>query len=251
MKNSLSKLPVLVFLLFVSFINVYSQEEKKCYTDSIFTISKEEMFLNISQYNLKEGKDSVLVDNNKFRNIYTLNNNFLEIDKSIVDKLIKVEKLLTYNLNGKIKRIYFYNIYQNNSDYFRSTDLFKNLIFDDTGNLIQEIDTDKGYTICWQEAIEICKKLIGKRELKKYNIKDFALRRADLNDRPNDTPLWIVSPIAKNKDGSDYESDYENKYFKDKKGSLAYHIDGLTGKLLRKRVSHTEGGYLTITKDVK
>ncbi|WP_281322241.1 hypothetical protein [Flavobacterium aestivum] len=187
--------------------------------------------MNIDINELKKG-ELVLIDNELYSVTYSLYSASRGVLNIKIDKQLGVVKYLDYSLEGKISQVSF-----NSSS--GEAKLFKEYDFDKEGNIVKEIDNDKGYTICWQEAIEICKKLIGERELRKYNIKDFALRRADLNDRPNDTPLWIVRPIARKEDGSVYENNLQDKYYKHNKGDLYYYIDGTTGKSKKKIMKWT------------
>jgi hypothetical protein len=230
MKNKFLK--ILIFFVCISHLKGYSQE-KKCHTDSIFTISKDEMFFDIDAHRteLKKG-DLIVVDRDLFSSTFYSIGNTGKTSNRKSYKLIGVDKYISYSSDGKIEYAYF-------SVTFGEANLFKAYTFDKNGNIVKTIDNDKGYIICWQEAIEICKKLVGRRELKKYNIKDFALRRADLNDRPNDTPLWIVKPISRKSDGSDYENNLEDKYYKHNKGDLYYYIDGITGKAKKKNTKWT------------
>jgi hypothetical protein len=191
------------------------------------------MFFDIDAHKIElEKGDLIVTDNDIFSNSFYNVGNIGEVSNRKWYKQLGIDKYIGYSVEGKIKYAYF-------NFSIGEAKLFKEYDFNKDGNIIKTIDTDKGYTICWQEAIEICKKLIGKRELRKYNIKDFALRRADLNDRPNDTPLWIVRPIARKEDGSVYENNLQDKYYKHNKGDLYYYIDGTTGKSKKKIMKWT------------
>lgn len=91
------------------------------------------------------------------------------------------------------------------------------------GNVTKEIDYEKGYTICWAEAIAIVKK-IAKKKIKKYGIQKFYAVHNNLNNTPKPKPLWYIGFM----DGNETYQEYYNK-----KGSIRYVIDGVTGKLLR------------------
>jgi hypothetical protein len=92
----------------------------------------------------------------------------------------------------------------------------------------------KHYNICWQQAIAFCKKLIGKKTIKKYNIKYFMLDRTNEREYPNSRAAWRVIPVATKKDGTEYESKFASKYYIHNGGNLRYYIDGVTGKLIKK-----------------
>jgi hypothetical protein len=218
-------------------------QEKSCYNDSIFRISKDEMVFNTEKYKtILEHKDLILFDNTIFSSTYTISNYSKKIINTKRNKLISVEKKIIYSsLDGKIESVSFNNYTIYNGNYSQGVNLFKEYTFDTNGNITETIDNEKGYAICWQEAIEICKKIIGKRKLKKYNIKTFAfMSRSDLNKNSNITPSWSLRPIAQKNDGSDYENEFVDKYFISNKGSLYYRINGVTGKLLKKITANTE-----------
>ena len=220
-------------------------QSNNCYADTIFNIRNEEMYLNTDKYKeviLK--KDSTIIINKNFEvRFIVLSNGIILNVKS--DKKLGIQKNITYSPNGKIQNVNFNN-YQGESS------IYKELNFNEKGEIISTLNYDKGYSICWSEAIEICKKLVGKKAIKKYAIQEFIImNRIDLNKYPNDKATWFVRPIAQGLNGKGYDNDSENKYFLHNKGNLWFHIDGADGKLVGKSIHWTEDGYLTKVKQLK
>ncbi|WP_158447902.1 hypothetical protein, partial [Aquimarina longa] len=81
------------------------------------------------------------------------------------------------------------------------------------------IDHEKGYTICWAEAIEIVKDEL-KEQLAQYDSVNYVLQRPDLNRTPDAPAIWSVG-IAPIPDDNNLETIYHK-------------IDGVTGKYLGK-----------------
>ena len=104
-------------------------------------------------------------------------------------------------------------MYKDASDY-----IGKKTEYDQQGNITKVIDHEKGYQICWAEAIEIVKK-IAKKDIKKYNITGFNLSHTNLNEYPKEKPVWRIS--------LDGNEEYEIKDTK------VYWIDGVTGKYIK------------------
>ena len=95
--------------------------------------------------------------------------------------------------------------------------------YDQQGKITKVIDYEKGYQICWLEAIEIVKQ-IAKKDINKYKVTSFNLLRNDLNEFPNLKPEWDVTLNG--------NEEYEEKSHS-KEGKKIYVIDGVTGKLIR------------------
>ncbi|MGG6230359.1 hypothetical protein [Tenacibaculum sp. SDUM215027] len=127
------------------------------------------------------------------------------------NKQIKIEKWLRYNPEGYLSRVKFQYL-NGNSNVYKETH------YDNQGNITKIIDYEKGYNICWAEAIAIVKK-IAKKEIEKYEITGFNLSHNNLNEFPNAKPEWQVT--------LDGNEEYELKDVK------VYRIDGVTGKFLR------------------
>ena len=96
--------------------------------------------------------------------------------------------------------------------------ILKETHYDEQGNITKVIDYEKGYAICWAEAIEIVKK-IAKRDIEKYEVTGFNLKHTNLNKFPNVKPEWVISLNG--------NEEYQRKPYK------FYHIDGVTGKFLK------------------
>lgn len=153
--------------------------------------------------------DFVEKDNSEFKNRYYKSD--VSITNKQTEKIFNIQKLIKYDLNGRIKFSYFIFL---NGDAKIGNETF----YDEQGNVLKTIDHEKGYNICWLEAIEIVKK-IAKKDIKKYEVTDFNLSRTDLIEFPNENPEWNVSLYG--------NEEYEER---DKK---VYVIDGRTGKFLR------------------
>ncbi|USD23866.1 hypothetical protein [Flagellimonas marinaquae] len=198
----------------VSIPKGYVANDNTChYNDPIFKINKEELTLNqniLNQLKNKEG-DLVLVDNESFKNEYYKfsNGGILNLK---TDKTLNIDKNIGFYPNGKIKYLFF----EYTNGYKK---IFKEFDYNEQGEITKVIDYEKGYNICWTEAIEIVKK-IAKKDIEKYKITQFNLPfRVDLNKFTNEKPEWGVM-LEKNEN-------YEPKENK------VYWIDGVTGKFLR------------------
>ena len=185
------------------------------YDDDIFKVSKEEMLFDVEKHGKElENEDVVFVNNKNFRNeFWDLGDG--DITNKQTNKQTNISKWIRYH-NGKIKWIRF--------EYdFGNTNIGKETIYDQNGNVTKKIDYEKGYEICWAEAIEIVKN-IAKKDIKEYEVTSFNLLRNDLNEFPDLKPEWDVTL-----NGND---EYEEKKYS-KKGKKIYVIDGVTGKLIK------------------
>ena len=191
----------------------YLTNNDEChYNASIFIITKEESNLNsdiIKQLQNKK-EDLVIIDNENYKNEFS-NLSSKKIINYQTDKKLNIGKWLIYGKNGIIKSSEF--IYLNGTK-----PLFKETHYDEKGKVKKMIDYEKGYNVCWTEAIEIVKK-IAKNDIEKYQVTGFNLSRVDLNEFPNEKPVWAIS-LAGN-------DEYELKDTK------VYWIDGVTGKFLK------------------
>ncbi|OEJ98605.1 hypothetical protein A8C32_05240 [Flavivirga aquatica] len=177
------------------------------FNDSIFKITKDEMFFDVTRL---KGRELIVVNNEFFKNrFYSYEDG--EITNKKTNKKLDIGKWIDYYSDGRIKSVTF--IYLNGKK-----EINKETYYDKQGNITKVIDYEKGYNICWAEAIEIVKQL-AKRDIKKYKIDSFYLSRIDLNEFPNSNPEWRVSM----KGNEAYNE-------KDRKN---YIIDGVTGKLNR------------------
>ena len=177
------------------------------YDDPIFKITTEEMVFNSAKYDsILSIKGVVFIEKGNYT---------IEIQNDLIgktDNKTSLTKWINYYPNGKISNIKFF--LRNSS----STGIEKETSYDQKGNITEVINYEKGYSICWAEAIEIVKK-IAKKEIQKYQVTGFNLSRVDLNEFPNEKPEWAVSLVG--------NEEYEQKDTK------VYWIDGITGKFLR------------------
>ena len=177
------------------------------YNDPIFKITKDEMSFDVNRLKTRE---LILVDNAYFKTrFYSYEDG--EITNKQTNKKLNIGKWIRYNKNGGIVKSQF--VYLNGG-----RNLFEERYYDQQGNIEKIIDYEKGYNICWVEAIEIVKKL-AKRDIKKYKIDTFYLSRTNLNEFPNSNPEWRISMKG-------------NEVYNEK-DSKNYVIDGVTGKLNR------------------
>ncbi|MCF6349745.1 MAG: hypothetical protein L3J23_01780 [Flavobacteriaceae bacterium] len=187
------------------------------YNDPIFKITKDEMTFNVEKYksDFKIKPGPITIENNKkFKNeVWTSNNRGLRNKQT--NKKLNIQKLIRYDSLGKIS--YSYITYLNGN-----ARIGKRTYFDLQGNITKVIDYEKGYKICWAEAIAIVKQ-IAKKDIKKYQIKAFYVSRNDLNEFPTAKPVWTIGLMNGNEKFSDQ---------KDKKGNIRYVINGITGKLI-------------------
>jgi hypothetical protein len=154
--------------------------------------------------------DTTFIDNkNLKKEVLDLGDN--EITIKITNKKLNIGKWIRYK-NGKIKKYRFE--YENGVAKIQ-----EERFYDENGNVTKTIDHEKGYNLCWAEAIEIVKQKL-KNELSKYDSVEYVLQRVDLNEFPNEKPVWSVGIVP--------EPD-------DKIGETTYYkIDGVTGKYLGK-----------------
>jgi hypothetical protein len=187
------------------------------YDDSIFKIHENELKLNDSILKqLKSKKDITLVDNNFYKNrFYTLEST--QITNKQTNKRLNVGKWIRYWPNGSIRWVF--NLYLNGSKK-----IFKETQYDKNGKITQVINYEKGYNICYAEAIAIVKK-VAKHKIKKYQITEFFAIHRDLNEFPDAKPEWHV---GLSKGNEKYEDEYH------KNGQFRYRIDGVTGKVFEK-----------------
>ena len=180
------------------------------YDDSIFKIHENELKLNDSILKqLKSKKDITLVDNNFYKNrFYTLEST--QITNKQTNKRLNVGKWIRYWPNGSIRWVF--NLYLNGSKK-----IFKETQYDKNGKITQVINYEKGYNICYAEAIAIVKK-VAKRKIKKYQITEFNLSHNNLNKFPNVKPEWQITFTKNNESISN--------------PIKVYKIDGVTGKFL-------------------
>ncbi len=188
------------------------------YDDPIFKIYKNELKLNdsISRQLKNNGEELVTIDNENYNNeFYKFEDG--EVTNKQTNKRLNVGKWIRYWPNGSIRWVF--NLYLNGSKK-----IFKETQYDKNGKITQVINYEKGYNICYAEAIAIVKK-IAKHKIKKYQITEFFAIHRDLNEFPDAKPEWHIG-LSK---GSPR---YKKEYYKN--GQFRYRIDGVTGKVFEK-----------------
>ncbi len=188
------------------------------YDDPVFNISKDELQLNdsISKQLKNNREELVTFDNDYYNNKYYKFEDG-EVTNKLTNKHLNISKWIQYAKNGTIKRVRI--IYLNGTK-----PIFKETHYNDDGKITQVINYEKGYNICYAEAIAIVKK-IAKRKIKKYQITEFFAIHRDLNEFPDAKPEWHIG-LSK---GSQR---YKKEYYKN--GQFRYRIDGVTGKVFEK-----------------
>ena len=177
------------------------------FDNPIFEISESERIFDGKKYDsILNLKGVIFEDLDKY--IYEIQPNTI----GVTDKETKLTKWINYRDSKKIESVSFF--IRNSS----STKIDKEYYFNDNGEIIETIDYEKGYNICWAEAIAIIKK-IARKDIKKYKIDEFSLNRTDINEFPDEKPKWILSMTG----------EIEDEYINDR-----YVIDGFTGELIRK-----------------
>ena len=200
----------------------YLEQDNICnYKESIFHVSKDELKIDLNILKQRKNSDITITDSKVYKNRYsTLSSG--NIINYQTDKRTNIGKWLTYRSNGTIKTSEIYHLE-------KTVKIFKETHYDKEGNVTKVIDYEKGYNICWAEAIEIVKK-IAKRDIEKYGITEFYVNHTNLNKQPDVKPIWFVSLKG--------DEDFKNKTVKH------YQIDGVTGKLLKTIKVKKGYGYL-------
>ncbi len=211
-------IPLFLFLFFscASVPKVFIQTDDIChYDDSIFNVTKQH----------SDFSNALLVDTVKQGRTTIMDNDTLSISltkspsgfiwKKITNKTLNIGCWITYYKTGEISNIKY--VYTNGH-----SPLFKESHFDEQGNITKVIDYEKGYNICWAEAIEIVKKK-ERRLIEKYQITEFYAVHNDLNEFPDAPPVWVIGLSVGNED---FMED------KRKNGTRKYRVDGVTGKIL-------------------
>ncbi|WP_309608232.1 hypothetical protein [Flavobacterium sp.] len=220
MKNIILK----TTLLFVSFLTFAQNNESNCnYNDSIFKLLPSEMTFNIEKYKveLQKGTEKKIIINNENYEKY-FRGDTTSIHYVQLNKILKINKTITYYPNGKIES---FDIFHNPEEGL-VTGLNKRMYFNVDGTIEEEKDIDKGYKICYDEAINIVKKIVGEKKIKRYELK-FSVGRVDLNKFTESNAEWYVGVKGN-----------DEFYNRNKKSHLiTYVIDGITGKFISKRIN--------------
>ena len=220
MKNIILK----TTLLFVSFLTFAQNNESNCnYNDSIFKLFHSEMTFDVQKYKVEtmSGYDKILVDNANYKSSFFKTND--RIGYNQVNKNINIDKTIYYYFNGKVERInFYYQPYEGGGN----TAIGTSTIFNPDGSVQEIYDYDKGYKICYDEAITIVKQIIGEKRIKTYELQ-FSVGRVDLNKFTDSNAEWYVGVRGNDK-----------FYKKNKKSHLiTYVMHGVTGKFITKRIN--------------
>ncbi len=189
------------------------------YNEPIFKINKEELVLNpnILKQSKDENGDIVISDNENYKNLFSVLSSG-SIANYQTSKQLGIDKWILYRKNRTIKRVSF--VYINGTK-----PIFKETHYNEQGKITKVIDYEKGYKICWAEAIEIVKR-IAKKDIEKYHVTEFYAVHNNLNQGSvNKKPIWFIGFLK----GNEKHEDKRNR-----KGTVRYLIDGVTGELLDK-----------------
>jgi len=234
---------IILFLFSCSSTKKYANSNELCGFDSdIFKISEKDKKINIvvfekiKTYNkdfIIEKNSSIIVTIKKRKSmvVFAKDDNRKPFEKinylKKIDYLNKnIRKYLTYNTNGLLM-----------DSKFTSIDPFYNEIgfhidYNENGEIKKIINNEEGYDICFHEALAIAKE-VGKKEIKKYNVKDFSITRVSVKKFPSEKPIWIIGFIR------DRELELPNEKNCNKYKEIPYFyntkyckIDGKTGDVL-------------------
>ena len=97
-----------------------------------------------------EDGDIVISDNENYKNLFSVFSSN-SVANYQTNKQLGIDKWILYRENKTIKKVSF--IYLNGLKEIK-----EETHYDEQGNIINVIDYEKGYNICWAEAIEIVKK---------------------------------------------------------------------------------------------
>ncbi len=206
---------IFLFLFFscTSVPKAFIQTDSSChFQDSIFLVSNKNLVFNVDDYYNEEkpiGTISILKNSNEEIKLVRWEKNKPFIYKHNLYTL-NIQKALQYNSQGHLLKSWFTYL-------SGSTKIYKEIHFDEQGNITKVIDYEKGYNICWAEAIELAKRK-AKRRIKKNNITSFFLHRVDVSRSPNAQTKWRVIL-----DGSDEFNSTD---------SVSYWFDGKTCEFL-------------------
>ncbi len=121
------------------------------YNDPIFNITQGELILNskVQKQLLNRKKDLIIVQNKNYINRFYKNKNGGVTNKQ-TNKRLGIGKWIRYKKNGAILWSEF--VYLNGAKR-----ISKETQYNEQGKITKVIDYEKGYNICWAEAIEIVK----------------------------------------------------------------------------------------------
>lgn len=212
---------IFVLLIFILVLSCKTTQNKAqdvdCLTTSeFFKILESEQTFQTEHYKTQlDTANVVLVNNDSIkRELISLGDD--EVVLITTNKKLSVSKSIRYQ-NGAIKKQHF--------EYINgSTKIGSESHFNKQGIVTKTIDHDKGYSICFAQAIAIVKQL-AKKDIEKHRLDAFYLLRNNLNEFPEAAAEWRVAM----KGNESYDQD----------GTTFYVLDGVSGKLKRKVVSET------------
>jgi hypothetical protein len=183
-----------------------------CYYDTVIT--SQEMFFDATKYDSQFLKVRLTIPSTRdYFDKNTVSRPYR--DRRILNwqtnSITPVKKYIKYTPDGKIMGVNF---------YYRYAPIGRSFRFDENGAITEIIDHDKGYKVCWAQAIEIAKKL-DKRLLSRDSVVYVHLFREEWNNTSTFKPQWGVSIQILDKRPPNHIK--RNTY---------YGIDGITGKLI-------------------
>jgi hypothetical protein len=246
---------IFYFIIIINVSAVLNAQEKNCFSNKAFNLMSFEKKIDLENYKNKLINNEIInIDNDSLTSIFKVSGFSKKILNVKRFKKLKIEKTIAYSPETGFAEYLFFITYNiiSNKYYVDGPNVYRELTLSDKGEIINTIDFEKGYKLCWEEAIAFCKKYVGAKTIKKYNLQEFKIEgRTNLNEKPNEKPIWYICPIAKRPDGSDYENHIGDKYYKKNKGNIHYNIDGVTGELLGRSLWWSDDGLVVKMKELK
>ena len=176
--------------------------------------AEDKIILDIAKYKIPEGKTYGHIEYDGYSDyVEQRGKGYFRIPKydseyyKIPNYENGIQKLMNYDSLGRITSLTF---------VVSEIIVGREYYFDESGNITEIKDNNEGYSICWQQAIYIGKRYVGKRSGGRLAKTDkFYNEDTELDERRN-AWMWI----------------YYKKYGK-KRGTRGLIFDGNTGELLR------------------
>jgi len=216
MKTIINFLLALLCLSCSSGRNLVVQDTECKQPSTFFELNESENYFDVSIYKNELIKGNVVLKEDSLIKSELIDLGDREVTVIDTDKKRRLRKWKRYK-NGLIKR--FFVEYE-----LGNTKVGNQLEFDEKGVLVNTVNHDTGYSICWFQAIAIVKRL-AKSDIKKYKLDTFYVLRNNLVEFPDAPAEWRVA--------------IEGNEFYAQDGSTFYIIDGNTGTLKRKIKSKT------------
>ena len=166
------------------------------------TIKEEELFFDTKKHTKQR---DTIINNDDFLSRYYVWHDTGTITNKQTNKQTNIGKWLSYYPSGKIMILRFKYL-------DGQVELGKKTYYDEQGNITKVIDHEKGYTICWKQAIEIVKQ----KKPKNYLIS--GMERRKMTHKGKEVLTWGVGVMEPDK----------------KRRGWAYFIDAQTGKFIKK-----------------